>query len=88
MVSGGRDADEYTYPSFDGYQPSLKLLGGGLWTLALVSILGLWALVDFDASPAASTVGLAVIARAFVGVVVFVAVFPIVFRLRRIARQA
>jgi hypothetical protein len=88
MRSGGPSADEYTYPSFDGYQPPLKLLGGSLWALALVSILGLWILVDFDASPAATTVGLAVIARTFVGVAVFAAVFPVVFRLRRIGRQA
>jgi len=88
MGSGGRGADEYTYPSLDGYQPPLKLLGGSLWALALLSVLGLWALVDFDASPVATTVGPAVIARAFVGVGVFAAVFPVVFRLRRIARQA
>ena len=88
MGSGGRGADEYTYPSFDGYQPPLKLLGGSLWALALVSILGLWVLTDFKVSPAATPVSLAAVARAFVGVVVFAAVFPVVFRLRRIARQA
>ncbi|TKX80218.1 hypothetical protein [Halorubrum sp. SD626R] len=87
MASGGRGGDEYTYPSFDGYQPPLKLLGGSLWALALVSILGLWVLTDFEVSPA-TTVGLAAVARAFVGVVVFAAAFPIVFHLRRTARRA
>ena len=87
MGAGGPDATEFSYPSQPGYSPPVVLLGALLWTLAIVTVGGVWVAADLDAALGVTPATLVGTARAFVGVFVFAAVFPVAFRVRRRARE-
>ncbi|GAA0540791.1 hypothetical protein GCM10008994_14840 [Halorubrum ejinorense] len=87
MGSGSSDDIEFSYPSHE-YRPPIRLLGGVLWTLAIVTVSGIWVAADFDEAFVSAPAALASTGRVFIGVFLFVIVFPVVFRIRRRARRA
>lgn len=88
MSTGGGEGDEFTYPATRTYAPPLKLIGGVLWILACVSMAGVLFVSDFKIASAVTPAMLVAAGRAFIGVFVFAVTFPVLFRFRRLSRDA